>query len=80
LIGGIWGVFRVRNGSGWAEKWKSVSPCLEVLKWAREHGCPWDERTCTCAAHEGRLVGRCRLMLSQPELKPRLISALETKM
>jgi hypothetical protein len=21
----------------------SVSPCLEVLKWAREHGCPWNE-------------------------------------
>ena len=22
---------------------------LEVLKWAREHGCPWDSDTCTYA-------------------------------
>ena len=26
---------------------------LEVLKWARENGCPWDEETCTNAASEG---------------------------
>ena len=25
---GVQGVFRVRNGSGSAEKWKSVSPCF----------------------------------------------------
>ena len=23
---------------------------LEVLKWARENGCPWNELTCSCAA------------------------------
>jgi hypothetical protein len=30
---------------------------LEVLKWAREHHCPWDEFTCTCesAASNGHL-------------------------
>ena len=28
---------------------------LEVLKWAREHGCDWDEVTCACAARGGHL-------------------------
>ena len=28
---------------------------LEVLKWARENGCPWDERTCRGAAECGHL-------------------------
>ena len=28
---------------------------LEVLKWARENGCPWDERMCTYAAEGGHL-------------------------
>ena len=31
---------------------------LEVLKWARAHGCPWDESTCvnaTYAAKKGHL-------------------------
>jgi len=28
---------------------------LEVLKWARENGCPWDERTCANAAEGGHL-------------------------
>ena len=23
---------------------------LDVLQWAREHGCPWNERTCESAA------------------------------
>jgi hypothetical protein len=26
---------------------------LEVLNWAREHHCPWDERTRLWAEHEG---------------------------
>jgi hypothetical protein len=26
---------------------------LEVLKWARENGCPWDERTRQLAARKG---------------------------
>jgi hypothetical protein len=26
---------------------------LEVLKWAREHDCPWDEITCSLAAWGG---------------------------
>ena len=26
---------------------------LEVLKWAREHGCPWDEEECGAAAAGG---------------------------
>ena len=28
---------------------------LEVLKWARENDCPWDEGTCMCAAKGGHL-------------------------
>ena len=28
---------------------------LNVLRWARENGCPWDERTCKLAAEEGHL-------------------------
>ena len=28
---------------------------LEVLKWARKNGCPWDEWTCTYAALNGHL-------------------------
>jgi len=27
VLGGVEGVFCVRNGSGWAEEWTSVSPC-----------------------------------------------------
>ena len=33
----------------------SASATVGVLKWAREHGCPWDEKTCYCAAMEGNL-------------------------
>eukprot|EP00951_Prasinocladus_malaysianus_P022515 scaffold188889_cov44-Prasinocladus_malaysianus.AAC.1 len=28
---------------------------LEVLKWARENGCPWNEHTCAYAAWGGHL-------------------------
>jgi hypothetical protein len=28
---------------------------LEVLKWARHNGCPWDATTCKHAANEGNL-------------------------
>jgi hypothetical protein len=28
---------------------------LEVLKWARDNGCPWDEETCSSAAMAGEL-------------------------
>ena len=28
---------------------------LEVLKWAREHGCPWEQKTCSYAASSGHL-------------------------
>ena len=28
---------------------------LEVLQWAREHHCPWDEQTRQLAEHEGHL-------------------------
>jgi hypothetical protein len=28
---------------------------MGVLKWAREHGCPWDERTCEFSALDGHL-------------------------
>jgi len=26
-----------------------------VLRWAREHGCPWDHETCSLAARGGQL-------------------------
>jgi len=28
---------------------------VEVLKWARENGCPWAETTCSEAAYGGHL-------------------------
>jgi NTP pyrophosphatase (non-canonical NTP hydrolase) len=28
---------------------------LEVLRWARENGCPWDGRTCYNAAMNGHI-------------------------
>jgi len=28
---------------------------LQTLQWAREHHCPWDARTCACAAAGGHL-------------------------
>ena len=28
---------------------------MEVLQWAREHGCPWDANTCNAAAAGGHL-------------------------
>ena len=28
---------------------------VDVLKWAHENGCPWDEGTCTWAASRGHL-------------------------
>jgi hypothetical protein len=28
---------------------------MEVLRWAREHGCIWDEQTCASAAEDGHL-------------------------
>ena len=27
------------------------------MRWARENGCPWDEWTCSFAAHDGQLEG-----------------------
>ena len=30
---------------------------LEVLKWAREHGCQWNWATCAAAAAGGHLLG-----------------------
>ena len=28
---------------------------LEILKWARANGCPWNEKTCSHAAMNGHL-------------------------
>jgi hypothetical protein len=28
---------------------------LDVLRWAREHSCPWDATTCMAAAENGEL-------------------------
>jgi len=35
---------------------------LAVLKWAREHGCPWDERTCWYAVHSLALPGHMEVL------------------
>jgi hypothetical protein len=32
-----------------------MSRNIQILKWVREHGCPWDEHTCTEAASKGDL-------------------------
>ena len=32
------------------------SGLVELLKWAREHGCPWDERACVAAAKRGHMA------------------------
>ena len=29
---------------------------LEVLQWAREHDCPWNDKTCHAAARGGHLA------------------------
>ena len=28
---------------------------MDVLQWARDNGCPWDEKTCAAAASTGHL-------------------------
>ena len=35
--------------------WAAWGGHLEVLQWARANGCPWDEDTCSMAAHNGHL-------------------------
>ena len=48
VVGGVQGVFCVRNGSGQAEKWTSVSPCS------------WDKRAGRWKAIcKGRTIGGC---------------------
>lgn len=37
------------------EKYDPRGGHLEVVKWCRSNGCPWDERTCTSAALRGHL-------------------------
>ena len=36
--------------------WAADRGHLPVLQWARENGCPWDEKTCSYAAEEGHLA------------------------
>ena len=53
------------NRCGWGEPiWTGMNnPCalaaagghLEVLQWARQHGCPWGRSTCLAAARGGHL-------------------------
>jgi hypothetical protein len=65
---------------------------LEVLKWARENGCPWDEQTCSSAATGGHLevlkwarangcpwerVGRARLAAKGGHLEAAEVGARE---
>jgi hypothetical protein len=33
---------------------------LELLKWARENDCPWDEKTCSVAAKKGHFEALAR--------------------
>jgi len=55
------------NGCSWGRVYsyghERINPCalaasgghLGALRWAREHGCPWDEDTCAYAAEGGHL-------------------------
>ena len=36
-------------------EWAAMRGHLEVLKWLRSEGCPWDEGACLCAAAGGHL-------------------------
>ena len=36
-------------------EWAVGGGCLEVVKWARENGCPWSQNTCMMAAYGGHL-------------------------
>ena len=58
----VWtfGVFEVRARARVSLGRGDVRVCrlnghLECLKYAREHGCPWDEETCRLAALNGQL-------------------------
>jgi len=42
----------INEGTCWAA---AGGGHLEVLQWAREHGCPWDEWVCRLAAGGGHL-------------------------
>jgi hypothetical protein len=49
-----------RQIKGWVEprdlcKWSAHNGHLDVLKWARANGCPWNWRTCAAAARNGHL-------------------------
>lgn len=35
---------------------------LDVLKWAREHGAPWDEKTCYHAASYAAVTGQLDIL------------------
>ena len=37
------------------EAWSATLGHLDVLQWAHESGCPWDETTCSGAARRGHL-------------------------
>ena len=34
--------------------WAAYDGNLELLKWLRAKGCPWNEKTCECAAMQGQ--------------------------
>ena len=68
------------GGSGLPRAGKSAGVPLKLaafvgsekrLAWAKSNGCPWTERTCAVIA----AVGQCRLIVSEPKLKARLVSA-----
>jgi len=37
----------------WNEGSRALKGHLDLLKWARENQCPWDEDTCANAAYNG---------------------------
>jgi hypothetical protein len=41
--------------SSWISMWDILSLCLQALRWARQHSCPWDESTCKSAVEAGHL-------------------------
>jgi len=53
---------------------------IDVLNHAKHHGYAIPAVNCTMSSvSNASMVGRCRLTVSKPELKARLVSALETK-
>ena len=43
----------INRNSTWICAYAALNGHFEILKWARENGCPWNEYTCSNAAKNG---------------------------